>query len=336
MADASDSKSDVPSHAPTGCPGTSSDSAGKSSACAGCPSQARCASGEARKPDPALEVVAAKLKGVKNIVLVLSGKGGVGKSTVAAQLAFALAEKDLQVGLLDVDICGPSVPRMMGLVGHEVHQSAAGWSPVYVDDNLGVMSIGFMLPDSDAAVIWRGPRKNALIKQFLTDVDWGMLDYLIIDTPPGTSDEHISIVNYLRDSNVAGAILVTTPQEVAMMDVRKEISFVKKVKVPVLGVVENMSGFVCSCGKETAIFPSAAGGPAAMAERAGIPYLGKLPLDPKMLEACEAGSSYLSTFPDAPGVPGFRGVVDGLLSAVRAAATDDSEGGGAGAASAAE
>lgn len=147
---------------------------------------------------------------------------------MSAQLAFALANQGKQVGLLDIDICGPSIPTMLGLVGQEVHQSASGWSPVYVEDNLGVMSIGFMLPTTDDAVIWRGPRKNGLIKQFLTDVDWGQLDYLIIDTPPGTSDEHISIVQYLKATTVDGAVIVTTPQEVAMADVRKEINFCKK------------------------------------------------------------------------------------------------------------
>lgn len=212
--------------------------AGKVSSCDGCPNQKACASGEGPKP----EVVGLdKLSQVKHKILVLSGKGGVGKSTFASQLAFTLAKEGKQVGLLDVDICGPSIPQMLGLTGQEVHQSASGWSPVYVDDNLGVMSIGFMLPNVDDAVIWRGPRKNGLIKQFLTDVDWGELDYLIIDTPPGTSDEHISIVQYLKATSVDGAIIVTTPQEVAMADVRKEISFCKKTGINVLGVVENMS-----------------------------------------------------------------------------------------------
>jgi Mrp family chromosome partitioning ATPase len=165
---------------------------------------------------------------IKNKILVLSGKGGVGKSTVSAQLAFTLALQGKQVGLLDIDICGPSVPRMLGLLDHEVHQSASGWSPVYPNDNLGVMSIGFMLPSSDDAIIWRGPKKNGLIKQFLTDVDWGDLDYLIIDTPPGTSDEHISIVQYLKGASNVSAVVVTTPQEVAMADVRKELNFCKK------------------------------------------------------------------------------------------------------------
>ena len=164
----------------------------------------------------ALEVVQRNMTDIKHIILVLSGKGGVGKSSVSCQMAFSLAEQGKQVGLLDVDICGPSVPRMLGLVGHTVHQSASGWSPVYLEDrdNLGVMSIGFMLPNTDDAVIWRGPRKNGLIKQFLTDVDWGALDYLIIDTPPGTSDEHISIVQYLKGTALDGAVVVTTPQEV--------------------------------------------------------------------------------------------------------------------------
>lgn len=176
----------------------------------------------------AIAFVSDRLSRIKHKILVLSGKGGVGKSTCSAQLAFTLAQQGKQVGLLDIDICGPSIPRMLGLLGHEVHQSASGWSPVYLDDNLGVMSIGFMLPNTDDAVIWRGPRKNNLIKQFLTDVDWGELDYLIIDTPPGTSDEHISIVQYLKTSNLDGAVIVTTPQEVSMSDVRKEINFCKK------------------------------------------------------------------------------------------------------------
>jgi Mrp family chromosome partitioning ATPase len=178
---------------------------------------------------------------IKHKVLVLSGKGGVGKSTFSSQLAFSLAQKGFQVGLLDVDICGPSIPQMLGLVGSEVHRSASGWSPVYVEDNLGVMSIGFMLPSADDAVIWRGARKTGIIKQFFTDIAWGDLDYLIIDTPPGTSDEHISVVQSLKGCDVDGAVVVTTPQEVAMADVRKELNFCKKTDLRVLGVVENMS-----------------------------------------------------------------------------------------------
>ena len=209
------------------CVGPSSEQAGKASACEGCPNQKACAEGAGREEDPDLEIIRQRLKDVKRKVLVLSGKGGVGKSTMSAQLAFALAARGLRVGLLDVDICGPSIPLMLGLKGQTVHQSGSGWSPVYVtqeglcDDEdeeveLGVMSIGFMLPNEDDAVIWRGPRKNGLIKQFLTDVEWGVLDYLLVDTPPGTSDEHISLVQYLAKAlgPSDGAVVVSTPQEV--------------------------------------------------------------------------------------------------------------------------
>lgn len=247
--------SDVPDNAPAHCPGTQSQDAGKASACAGCPNQSVCASAP-KGPDPDLQAIAERMASVKNKLLVLSGKGGVGKSTFATQLAFALAAQGKEVGLLDIDICGPSAPKLTGLEGEEVHQSGSGWSPVYVEENLAVMSIGFMLPNPDDAVIWRGPRKNALIKQFLKDVVWGSLDYLVVDAPPGTSDEHISIAQFLKAAaapvaagssgrNIAGgmdaAVIVTTPQEVSIIDVRKEVSFCRKVGLQVLGVVENMS-----------------------------------------------------------------------------------------------
>ena len=205
-------ENNVPENANEECPGTKSEQAGKSDACAGCPNQSICASGKAKEEDPALDEVAKKLSSVKKIILILSGKGGVGKSTMSAQIAQSLAlDEKINVGLLDIDICGPSIPRMLGLENQEVHQSNEGWSPVYVEENLAVMSIGFMLPNKDDPIIWRGPRKNGLIKQFLTDVLWEDLDYLIIDTPPGTSDEHISIIQYLKKANVHGAVVVTTP-----------------------------------------------------------------------------------------------------------------------------
>lgn len=238
------------------CVGPSSEQAGKASGCEGCPNQSLCASGAGRQEDPELELIGRRLAKVRRKVLVLSGKGGVGKSTMSAQLGFALAARGLRVGLLDVDICGPSIPQMLGLRGQSVHRSASGWSPVYVqqgcadggegegDVELGVMSVGFMTPSDDDALIWRGPRKNGLIKQFLSDVDWGELDFLLIDTPPGTSDEHISLVQLLGKTLGPGdgAVVVSTPQEVAMLDVRKELSFCAKTKLRVLGVVENMAG----------------------------------------------------------------------------------------------
>lgn len=270
-------------------------------------------------------LITERLKKVKNIILVLSGKGGVGKSSVSAQLAFALASKGLEVGLLDIDICGPSIPRMLGLEGQEIHQSSSGWSPVYVDENLGVMSIGFMLSNPDDAVIWRGPRKNGLIKQFLRDVDWGELDYLVIDAPPGTSDEHISVVQFLlpchhQYGNLAGSVVVTSPQEISLIDVRKEINFCFKTGVPILGIVENMSGFTCpisslvfvdSDGRDVTeqsqealnkilgssgralgeILYAKQGAVESMASKFGITYLGKIPLDIEMSKAAEEGRS---------------------------------------------
>ncbi|KAJ2109917.1 cytosolic Fe-S cluster assembly factor nbp35, partial [Coemansia sp. RSA 922] len=220
------SKDNVPADANEHCPGPESAGAGKAAGCAGCPNQEICST-QASGPDPDLALVSERLSGIRHKLLILSGKGGVGKSTFTAQLAFALASNDeREVGVVDIDVCGPSVPKIMGCEREEIHRSSNGWSPVYVQDNLAVMSIGFMLPDEDSAVIWRGPKKNGIIKQFLKDVDWSpTTDYLLFDTPPGTSDEHLSVVQLLRDSGITGAVILTTPQEVALQDVRKEIDF---------------------------------------------------------------------------------------------------------------
>ena len=270
----------TPSDANDHCPGPESDNAGKSDACAGCPNQKQCQEGPV--VDPAIEIINDKMKEINRKILVLSGKGGVGKSTFSTNLSYCLGLDDSQnIGLMDLDICGPSIPKMTGLEGEQIHQSSSGWSPVFVD-NISVMSIGFMLPNPDQAVIWRGPKKNGLIKQFLKDVDWGSLNYLVIDTPPGTSDEHLSIANYLKEGNV-GAVIVTTPQEVSLVDVRKEINFCKKVGIPIIGVVENMSGYVCGkCNKETSIFAANTGGAQKMCIDMNIPFLGKIPVDPKI------------------------------------------------------
>ncbi|XP_064406498.1 cytosolic Fe-S cluster assembly factor nubp1-like isoform X2 [Halichondria panicea] len=254
---------------------------------------------------------------VKHKILVLSGKGGVGKSTFTAHLAYGLAaDENRQVGVLDIDICGPSIPKVMGVEGEQVHQSGSGWSPVYVDDNLCVMSVGFLLSSPDEAVIWRGPKKNGMIKQFLRDVDWGEVDYLIVDTPPGTSDEHLSIVQYLSSTHVDGAVVITTPQEVSLMDVRKELNFCKKVGLPVIGVVENMSGFVCpKCKHESQIFPPTTGGAIKMAADMGVPFLGKLPLDPRIGWCCDRGKSFLSEVPDSPAATAYQEIIQKIIDA---------------------
>ena len=241
----------------------------------------------------------------------MSGKGGVGKSTFSTLLAHAFAANaDSTVGLMDTDICGPSIPKMMGVEQETIHISNAGWSPVWVSDNLGVMSVQFMLPNRDDAVIWRGPKKNGLIKKFLRDVEWGDMDYLIVDTPPGTSDEHLSVNSFLKESGVDGAVVVTTPQEVSLVDVRKEIDFCRKAGIALLGLVENMSGFVCpKCRHESQIFKPTTGGGERVCEDMGIPFLGSVPLDPRIGMACDFGESFMDSFPDSAAGKALRRVV---------------------------
>ncbi|GMF05559.1 unnamed protein product [Ambrosiozyma monospora] len=185
---------------PEHCPGPESNDAGKADACAGCANKEICESLPKKGPDPDLPLINERLNDIEHKILVLSGKGGVGKSTFTSMLAWALASyEELEIGAMDLDICGPSLPKMLGCEKETVHASNSGWTPVYVADNLGMMSIQFMLPNEDSAIIWRGAKKNGLIKQFLKDVDWGRLDYLVIDTPPGTSDEHLSVTTYMKE-----------------------------------------------------------------------------------------------------------------------------------------
>ncbi|EDW44244.1 cytosolic Fe-S cluster assembly factor NUBP2 homolog [Drosophila sechellia] len=237
---------------------------------------------------------------VKNVIVVLSGKGGVGKSTVSTQLSLALRKNGFKVGLLDIDLCGPSVPYLLGLEGRDIFQCDEGWVPVYTDESqtLAVMSIGFLLKNREDPVIWRGPKKTMMIRQFLTDVRWDELDYLIIDTPPGTSDEHITVMECLKEVGCHGAIIVTTPQEVALDDVRKEITFCKKTGINILGIVENMSGFVCPhCTSCTNIFSSNGG--VSLATYAQVPHLGTLPIDPRVGVLAGTTTSVLDELPDS-------------------------------------
>ncbi|KAI9789435.1 MAG: cytosolic Fe-S cluster assembly factor nbp35 [Candelina submexicana] len=295
---------------PEHCPGPESIQAGKGDACAGCPNQQICASAS-KGPDPDIPLITSRLSSITHKILVLSGKGGVGKSTFTTMLAHAFASNPASVvGIMDTDICGPSIPKMMGVETETIHVSNAGWSPVWVADNLGVMSVQFMLPNRDDAVIWRGPKKNGLIKQFLKDVEWGELDYLVVDTPPGTSDEHLSVNSFLKQSGLSGAVLVTTPQEISLLDVRKEIDFCRKANIRILGLVENMSGFVCpKCTTESQIFKATTGGAESLARETGIPFLGKVPLDPRIGMSCDYGESFFDAFPDSPACRAIRRVV---------------------------
>ncbi|OCF43166.1 cytosolic Fe-S cluster assembly factor CFD1 [Kwoniella heveanensis CBS 569] len=247
--------------------------------------------------------VSRRLASVKNIVIVLSGKGGVGKSSSSVQLALSLLALNPinRVGLLDLDITGPSLPRMVGLDDPTatVHQSSAGWVPVYVDQGrrLGVMSIGFLLKDRGDSVVWRGPKKDGMIRQFLSEVRWGELDYLVVDTPPGTSDEHISLLTHLHPlftptllkPTTPTSILISTPQTTALNDTIKSLSFTRKLSLPVMGLVENMAGYACPCcGEISDTFGR--GGGEDLAIREGVGFLGRVPIDTVLVGLLDAVS----------------------------------------------
>ena len=218
-------------------------------------------------------------------ILVMSGKGGVGKSTVAAYLALLLSKKGKKVGLLDVDLHGPSIPRLMNIQGGLDMPEEGVVRPYRFSDNLSVVSVEMVLGDKDTAVIWRGPLKISAIRQFISDIDWGDLDYLIVDAPPGTGDEPLTVAQTIPD---AEALIITTPQEISLADVRKSINFCKQVNMKITGVVENMSCFVCPhCGKKISIFGS--GGGKVMARQMDVPFLGEISLDSQMVEMGDKG-----------------------------------------------
>ncbi len=230
-----------------------------------------------------------RMAAIRHKVLVLSGKGGVGKSTVAANLAVSLALEGHRVGLLDVDIHGPSIPKLMGLESYAAYTEDGCIVPAEVTANLRVMSIGFMLKDRDTALIWRGPMKIGVIQQFLRDTEWGDLDVLVVDCPPGTGDEPLSVAQSLGDAD--GAVVVTTPQDVAVSDVRKSVMFCRRIGLNILGVVENMSGFICPhCNQTIDIFKR--GGGEAMCQDMGVPFLGRIPLDPEVVQAGDRGEPF--------------------------------------------
>ncbi len=258
------------------------------------------------------QALLSRLCQIEHKIMVLSGKGGVGKSTVAVNIAAALAMEGKRVGLLDVDIHGPSVPRLLAIKDTPLPGGENTLCPVQIafrPGTLSVMSIGFLLNERDA-VIWRGPRKHGLIKQFLRDVEWGELDYLVIDAPPGTGDEPLAIAELI--SNADGAVVVTTPQQVAIQDVRRCIVFCGQLDLAVIGVVENMSGFSCpKCGEAFKIFGGAGG--RAIAEEMDVPYLGAIPIDPEVVVACDGGTPMVQAKPDSETAKAFGRIVQTLL-----------------------
>lgn len=263
------------------------------------------------KNDPEVKVKLS-LEKIKNTIMVMSGKGGVGKTSVSVNVAIALASKGFRVGLLDVDIHGPDIPRVLGLKGLMDVNANQKLAPISYNDNLSAVSIESLIVNKDDAIIWRGPMKYQAIQQFIGDVDWGELDFLIIDAPPGTGDEPLTIAQMIKK---AKAIIVTTPQEVSLADVRKSISFCKTVKMDIVGLIENMSGYVCPhCGKPVDLFGS--GGGEKTAEAAGIPFMGRIPFDPNVVKCGDDGISYQEKYQDSPITLAFADVADKISGAV--------------------
>jgi ATP-binding protein involved in chromosome partitioning len=257
---------------------------------------------EATSTDPIPEV--------RNVILVMSGKGGVGKSTVATNLALALRRLGTRVGLLDADIYGPSLPTMLGIEGHPTSKDGKRIQPLQ-RFGIKLMSIGFLLEDPKQAIVWRGPMLHGALQQFVSDVDWGPLDYLLIDSPPGTGDVALTLAQKLR---ITGAIIVTTPQEVALQDVYKSVSMCQKLNIPILGVVENMSHFVDSAGVKHELFGS--GGGEKIAEFAEAPLFGQVPIDVQVREWGDQGTPIVQAAPASPAGQAFAGVADALAERI--------------------
>ena len=275
-----------------------------------CSSCSSCNDGSCHEPTAKEIRFLAQMANIKHKILVLSGKGGVGKSTVAVNLAISLAMEGRRVGLLDVDIHGPSIPTMMGLKGSHTEFANDCIIPPEVA-GIKVISVDFFLENTDDALIWRGPMKQGAIQQFLEDVEWGELDFLIIDCPPGTGDEPLSVRQILKGDT--RAVVVTTPQEVAAADVRKSINFCEKLDLPVIGVIENMSGFACPhCNTVTNIFKQ--GGGETLATKAKVPFLGRIPIDPLVAECSDAGVPMVHKYPESAMAKAFVNIIQPLLA----------------------
>ena len=249
---------------------------------------------------------------IRHKIIVMSGKGGVGKSTVSVNLAMSLAMRGYEVGILDADITGPNIPKMLHIEDAQIQGDQDGLFPVDVPPHMKVMSMAFLIQDPDSPVVWRGPMKMGALRQFLADVKWGELDFLIIDLPPGTGDEPLTIAQLIPEAD--GAIVVTTPQDVALLDSRKSVTFAKALKLPVLGIVENMSGLICPhCGKEIDLFKI--GGGENAAHEMGVPFLGRVPIDPSVVDSGDSGKPIVLTKRDSLATKAFDEIADKIVAA---------------------
>jgi len=256
------------------------------------------------------QVIAERLAQVEHIIAVISGKGGVGKTTLATAVANKLAAEGFAVGLLDTDITGPNVPLMMGIEGQRPGMDGEFIAPLVSATGVKVMSMGMLAEDRDTPVIWRGPLRGIAVRQFVSDVQWGELDYLLIDLPPGTGDEALTVAQSLPGVN--GVMVVTTPQEVSIEDCRKAVNFARRLKLEVLGVVENMSGLICPhCGERIDVFGS--GGGEKMARQLGVPFLGRIPLAPALVEATDRGQPLSEQLVGAPVWEALSGIIAKLV-----------------------
>jgi len=290
----------------------------KKSSCASNKAGGSCGSADAAIAMQDL-VIKSSLGKIKHKILVMSGKGGVGKSTVSTNLALGLAQRGYKVGLMDIDLHGPDICRMLNLTERlrDAKEIKKGMlPPMLYGENLKVISLEYMLEDRDDPIIWRGPLKIQAIRQFIADVEWGDLDFLVIDAPPGTGDEPLTVAHTIKDAH---ALIVTTPQEVALADVRKSVNFCKHMKMDILGVVENMSGFVCpNCRQTVEIFKS--GGGEKLAKDFGIRFLGRIPMEPMVVIGGDDGTPYLSSKADSPATHAFSGLLDQVSAALLPAA----------------
>jgi ATP-binding protein involved in chromosome partitioning len=279
--------------------------------CSTCEQTASCSDEEKKAHEE--ERLHQRLGKIRYKIMVMSGKGGVGKSTVAVNLAAVLALDDQKVGILDADIHGPNVPKMWGSNWKPLEGGNEGIRPVEVFPNVKLISMAFLLPNPDSPVVWRGPIKHTAIKQFLGDVEWGDLDFLIVDLPPGTGDEPLSVVHLIEEVN--GAIIVTTPQDVALLDSRKTVNFSRMLKVPVIGIVENMSGLKCpECGHLIPLFKI--GGGEKAANDLEVPFLGRVPIDPEVVQKSDSGTPYVVAYPNSEVTEAFKEIAEKCMAFV--------------------